>query len=88
MRACHERAFKDPVSGSPGGRVELAFHLTDEGRAAEVRTVSNSTGSEALARCLEQRLSAWRFPRPPGGGRDFQFPFVFLATTPAQRGGR
>lgn len=83
VRACHERAFKDPPGpGSPpqgGGKVELSFTLNEEGRAVNISTVANTTGSDMLARCLEGRIAEWRFPRPVGGARRYQFPFVFLA---------
>jgi hypothetical protein len=79
VRACHERAFKDPQAGMGGGEVELSFTLNEEGRAVNVSTVANTTGSEVLARCLEGRIAEWRFPRPVGGARRYQFPFVFLA---------
>jgi hypothetical protein len=78
VRQCHERAFKEAPGGSPGGKVELSFTLTEDGRAVGVATVVNTTGSERLARCLEQRVSEWRFPRPVGGAKVYQFPFVFL----------
>lgn len=83
VRACHERAFKVASEGGSGGRVELSFSLTEDGRAVGVKTVSNTTGSDPLARCLEQRLGEWRFPRGPVGsaGGVFQFPFVFMAAS-------
>jgi TonB family protein len=85
VRACHERAFKD-AAGSPSGKVELSFTLGEEGRALDVTTRVNSTGSEQLARCLEQRVAEWRFPRPVGGAKTYQFPFVFLSAAPSSAG--
>jgi hypothetical protein len=80
VRQCYERAFKEVPQGGPGGRVELSFLLNQDGRAMDIRTVANTTESEPLARCLEQRVADWRFPRPVGGAKTFQFPFVFLAS--------
>ncbi|MCS6914398.1 MAG: AgmX/PglI C-terminal domain-containing protein [Myxococcales bacterium] len=78
VRHCYERAFKDVPGGGPGGKVELALTLGEDGRALQVSTVLNTTGSERLARCLEQRIAEWRFPRPLGGAKTYLFPFVFL----------
>ncbi len=85
VRACHDRAFKD--AQSPGGKVELSFTLNEEGRAVDLATVVNTTGSDVLSHCLQQRVAEWRFPRPLGGSKTYQFPFVFLAVpNPAPAG--
>jgi hypothetical protein len=74
VHACYSRAFKD---SSPGGRVEIGFAVQPSGRADRVRTESNSTDSESLARCLESRVKEWQFPRPVGGEVELIYPFVF-----------
>jgi hypothetical protein len=74
VHACYERAFKE---SSPGGRVEIAFAIQPSGRAARVRTESNSTESESLPKCLEARIRDWEFPRPVGGEYELIYPFVF-----------
>jgi hypothetical protein len=74
VKACYERAFKNE---SGGGTVEIAFAIDAEGRAARVRTESNSTDSDPLARCLEAAVATWKFPRPVGGEYELIYPFVF-----------
>jgi zinc-ribbon domain len=74
VRACYGRIFKD---SSPGGTVEVGFAIDANGRAKNVRTETNSTDSEPLARCLETRLKEWQFPRPVGGDFELIYPFVF-----------
>jgi hypothetical protein len=74
VHACYGRAFKE---GSPGGKVEIAFSIDTQGRAKNVRTETNSTESEQLARCLEGRVKEWQFPRPVGGDYELIYPFVF-----------
>jgi hypothetical protein len=74
VHACYGRAFKD---GSPGGRVEVGFAINRNGRAERVRTETNTTDSEQLARCLEARIGEWQFPRPVGGDFELVYPFVF-----------
>ncbi len=74
VRACYGRAFKD---SSPGGAVEIGFAIDPAGRARNVRTETNTTDSEGLAHCLEQRVREWQFPRPVGGDYELIYPFVF-----------
>jgi TonB family protein len=74
VHTCYSRAFKD---SSPGGRVEIGFTVNAEGRAEQVRTETNSTDSQPLARCLEERIREWQFPRPVGGAVELIYPFVF-----------
>jgi hypothetical protein len=64
VRACYSRSFKD---SSPGGAVEIGFAIDPNGHAKNVRTETNTTDSEPLAHCLEQRLRERKFPRPLGG---------------------
>ncbi len=74
VQACYGRVFKD---GSPGGRVDVGFTIAASGRATQVHTESNTSGSTALARCLEQRIAEWEFPRPSNGEFELIYPFVF-----------
>jgi hypothetical protein len=76
VRSCYSRAFKD---SSPGGRVDLAFAIDRNGRAVRVRTDANTTDSESLSRCLEERVKEWQFPRPVGGEIELVYPFIFAA---------
>ena len=74
VHACYSRAFKDT---SPGGRVEIGFSIGESGKASKVHTESNSTASASLAKCLEQRVADWDFPRPASGELELIYPFVF-----------
>ena len=76
VRACYEHAFK---INSPGGRVEIAFTIAGSGRPSHVKIEANTTDSEVLARCLEERVKEWQFPRPLGGEVELIYPFVFSA---------
>ncbi|HXU70889.1 MAG TPA: AgmX/PglI C-terminal domain-containing protein [Polyangia bacterium] len=78
VRACYSRSFKD---SSPGGAVEIGFAIDPNGHAKNVRTETNTTDSEPLAHCLEQRVREWQFPRPVGGDYELIYPFVFAPGT-------
>lgn len=85
VRACYERAFRHDAS-APSGRVELSFTLVDAGdfgRAVDIRTELNLLGNAAVAGCLSELVSEWRFPRPAGGQpQPVRYPFLFSASDP------
>jgi hypothetical protein len=74
IHACYSRYFKN---NSPGGRVEIAFAIDLNGKAQRVRAESNTTGSDEVGKCIEQRLREWDFPKPVGGEAELIYPFVF-----------
>jgi hypothetical protein len=76
IHACYSRYFKN---NSPGGRVEIGFAIDLNGKAQRVRTESNTTGSDEVGKCIEQRLREWEFPKPVGGEAELIYPFVFTA---------
>ena len=55
----------------------VLFVLTDEGHAIDGVISEDSVGLPVLRTCLLARLAEWRFSRPVGSLRTFQFPFVF-----------
>ena len=78
VHACYTRAFKET---SPGGRVDIGFVIGQNGRATKIRTEQNSTESAGLAKCLEQRIGEWEFPKPSSGDFELIYPFVFSPGT-------
>jgi hypothetical protein len=78
VHACYSRSFKD---NSPGGRVDVGFVIGKTGRASKIRIEQNTTGSDALGKCLEQRVAEWEFPRPASGEFELIYPFVFSPGT-------
>jgi hypothetical protein len=67
------------------GTVELEWSITAEGRAENVKTLSDSTGDPRVAGCLSDKIRGWTFQMPPGVA---QHTFKFAApssecTTPA-----
>ncbi len=79
VRACYERAVSrlPNESEAPEGRLVVLFVLTDEGHAIDGVISEDSVGLPVLRTCLLARLAEWRFSRPVGSLRTFQFPFVF-----------
>ena len=58
--ACYERAFKTEAPAH-AARVEIGFTVDKAGMPTKVRAVSNSSGSDALANCLAQRVAGGAF---------------------------
>ena len=76
ITVCYEHAILNEPSLR--GRLEIAMTIEESGSVSRVRTVENGVGSDTVARCIENRIRAFRFnPGPTGGSVDFRFPFVF-----------
>lgn len=76
ITACYEHAILSEPSLR--GRLEVAMTIEESGSVSRVRTVENGLGSDVVARCVENRIRAFRFsPGPTGGSVEFRFPFVF-----------
>jgi hypothetical protein len=76
ITACYERAILNEPALR--GRIEVAMVIEESGSVSRVRTVENGLGSDTVARCIENRIRAFRFsPGPTGGSVEFRFPFVF-----------
>jgi len=76
ITACYEHAIlSDPTLR---GRIEIQMTIEESGSVSRVRTTENGMGSDAVARCIENRVRGFRFsPGPTGGSVEFRFPFVF-----------
>jgi len=83
LTRCYERAAKGPGVAEPlSGRVEVRLTVLPGGFAANVRPVSNDTGSDVLAGCLVSLVRSWQFPTHDYDPVDFVWPFVFHPPQP------
>src|SRR5688572_1654710 len=57
-----------------GGRLEMAFHVSAEGRVETVRAIDSTLGHRDVERCVLGVAASTRFPRPHGGAADFTWP--------------
>lgn len=76
IRACYESR----LIHKPGlaGKVEIAWVLGLNGRASEVRFLSDSLRDPQLANCLRSRVLDWNFPKPKHGSVMVKYPFRFV----------
>ncbi len=83
LARCYERAAKGPGAAEPlSGRVEVRLTVLPGGFAANVRPVSNDTGSDVLAGCLVSLVRSWQFPPHGYDPIEFVWPFVFHPPEP------
>jgi serine/threonine protein kinase len=61
---CWEHAFGSRAPGDPTSvRVSVAITVEPSGFVRSVETAAEPAGYPELRRCIEKRVSAWRFPR-------------------------
>lgn len=72
-RARLTRCYEIIVRDAPGlhGRVGVRFTIHTKGHLKDVLVTENTTESEPLGSCIEQRLRRVRFPEPEGGVAEF-----------------
>lgn len=70
--ACYEQRLKD--NPSLGGRVEVSWTIS-RGRVTTASVFANTTGDDALARCIVGKVRRWRFPSDLEP-IDVVFPFI------------
>lgn len=76
IQRCYEaQLVRDPTLR---GRLVISFTIGTDGRVSEVVVRENSVGSPAVAACVTDVISRFRFsPGPTGGSVTFAYPFVF-----------
>ncbi len=71
IKYCYEAQLK--ANPSLSGRVEISWTIS-KGRAMNATVFGNTTGSDALGKCIVGKVRTWRFPKEVTG--DVIFPFV------------
>lgn len=76
IRACYERQLKR--NPTLAGKVTVEFTILTTGSVSRVAVKENTTGDEAIGRCVSKTVGRFRFnPGPEGGSVTFAYPFVF-----------
>lgn len=71
VKYCYEAQLK--TNPSLNGRVEVSWTI-NKGRAMNPTVFANSTGSDALGKCIVGKIRTWRFPAEVSG--DVIYPFI------------
>lgn len=76
IRFCYETELnKNPELA---GKVTVAWTIDGTGNVSVAAIAESGLKSDAVERCIVDRVRAWRFPEPPGGGEvAITFPWVF-----------
>ncbi len=76
IQRCYERELRNNPTLS--GRVVTRFTIQPTGSVSGVSATENTTGSPAVAECVNRVVRGLRFtPGPEGGAVTYSFPFVF-----------
>jgi len=78
FKKCYTRATK-PGGERLAGSIQLRFQLQSNGHVENVITVSNTTGSTTLEKCILSITKKIHFPKPPKGVKEFLYPLSFSA---------
>jgi hypothetical protein len=74
ITACHSNVGRgQEVVGTMRVRVRLGT----DGHVSRTRVMSNTTGSQELATCVQNVIHQWSYPQPEGGEVEFEYNFGF-----------
>jgi len=75
-----QRCYETELRRNPtlAGKVTVQFTIVERGTVSGAHATENTTGSPAVASCVVDTISRFRFnPGPEGGSVNFSYPFVF-----------
>jgi len=73
--------YRELLKNRPGlkGVIVVRMAIDRQGRISDLSATRNSTGSEALGKCVLKRLRKLRFPAHDRPRATFTFPFAFVS---------
>lgn len=77
IRFCYQRELqRDPRLF---GKVTVKWKIISGGAVSSAAIAENSTGSAALANCIKDKVTEWKFPSPPAAseGVNVEWPWIF-----------
>jgi len=76
IQMCYEQQLRR--NPTLAGKVTIEFTIQPRGNVTDVKAKENSTGDQAVATCVANTVSMFRFnPGPEGGSVTYSYPFVF-----------
>lgn len=75
VTSCHSNLTRSGVEIA--GRIRLRIRLSTEGHVRTTRVLENTTHSDPLAECVQERIRLWRYPAPVGGEVEFEYNLAF-----------
>ena len=78
LQACFERALKR--DRFTRGAMEWRWRIDSRGQMDGLELVKTNINDPVMSRCVRQKMSAWRFPKPRRGSVEITYPFEFNPT--------
>ena len=78
LQACFEGALKR--DRFTRGAMEWRWRIDSRGLLSELELVKSNINDPVMSRCVRQKMSAWRFPKPRRGSIEITYPFEFNPT--------
>ena len=77
IKACYEKELRR--NAGLKGRITLRFTIGTSGRITNIDVSQNTTGDDAIASCIIDKVQSWKFDPPSGGAVTFTYPFILEA---------
>ena len=78
LQLCFELALRRNQLLS--GTMEWRWLLDSRGTISDLELVETSINDRSMIRCIQRKISGWKFPRPRRGSVEIRFPFNFTQT--------
>lgn len=75
LQLCYELALRRNEETS--GVMEWKWRIDSRGSISDVSLIKTDIDDRHLAKCLQDKISRWRFPRPRRGAVEVSYPFEF-----------
>jgi hypothetical protein len=75
LQLCYELALRRDEAVS--GKTEWRWRIDSRGTISDLELIHSSIKDRQLMKCLEDKISRWRFPRPRRGAVEVSYPFEF-----------
>lgn len=75
LQLCYELALRRNEETS--GVMEWKWRIDSRGAISDVSLIKTDIDDRHLAKCLQDKISRWRFPRPRRGAVEVSYPFEF-----------
>jgi hypothetical protein len=75
LQLCYELALRRNEETS--GVMEWKWRIDSRGSISDISLIKTNIDDRHLAKCLQDKISRWRFPRPRRGAVEVSYPFEF-----------
>lgn len=75
IKACYDAALKE--NDKLEGKVVIWWTVAGDGKVVDAKVKESSLSTPAVESCMVEKIRAWVFPEPKGGGSvEINYPFV------------